>query len=229
MFPAIDIVEDDESIRAHVAEILRREGYAVHEWGTAEDALRGIHASPPSLVILDLGLPDRDGLDVCRDLAQTHPDLPILILTARSDEETCVRGLNLGADDFMVKPFRVRELVARVTTILRRHQIREKPVTAHKMGDLVIDFDKQTVTRRGEPAQLTSREFRLLTLMARQPGRPFTRDQILDSLSGSDYGAFDRSVDQIIKRLRAKIEDDPSSPKYIETVWGVGYRFTESA
>ena len=228
MFPAVAIVEDDAAIRRHVAEALRREGYSVAEWGTAADALRGIRAAPPSLVVLDLGLPDADGLDVCRDLAKSHPDLPILILTARHDEEACVRGLNLGADDFMTKPFRVRELLARLQAVLRRRQSPARPEAAAEFGRLSIDFAKQTVYKGGKPAPLTSREFRLLTLLARQPGRPFTRDQILDALSGADCEAFDRSVDQIIKRLRAKIEDEPSSPTYIETVWGVGYRFTET-
>lgn len=228
MFPSIAIVEDDVAIREHVAEALRREGYSVTEWGNGADALRGIKAGAPSLAILDLGLPDMDGLKVCRKLAAEHPDLPILILTARTDEDACVQGLNLGADDFMTKPFRMRELAARMQAILRRRQVRTKPQVKTKVGDLVIDFSKQMVYKRGEPASITAREFHLVTLLARQPGRPFTRDQILDALSGSDYEAFDRSVDQVIKRLRAKIEDNPSSPKYVETVWGVGYRFTES-
>jgi DNA-binding response OmpR family regulator len=228
MFPAVAIVEDDAAIREHVAEALRREGMAVAGWGTAADALRGIRAAPPSLVILDLGLPDADGLDVCRELTRSHPAVPVLILTARDDEETCVRGLNLGADDFMTKPFRMRELLARIQAILRRRAGRARPAAVAEYGRLAIDFAKQTVYKDGKPTPLTAREFRLLTLLARQPGRPFTRDQILDALSGAESEAFDRAVDQIIKRLRAKIEDHPSSPTYIETVWGVGYRFTET-
>jgi len=228
MILSIAIVEDDRQIRKNVADFLRRQGFSVSEWETAGDALRGIPAEKPNLVILDLNLPDADGLDVCKKLTRDHPEIPILILTARTDEETCVRGLNLGADDFLTKPFRIRELQARIQTILRRRKgVAETKQEAH-LGDLRIDFAKQSVYRKGESAHLTVREFRLLTLLASQPGRPFTRDQILDALSGTDYSAFDRSVDQVVKRLRAKIEEDPSSPNYIETVWGVGYRFTET-
>lgn len=228
MFATIGIIEDDVLIREHAGEVLRREGYSFMEWGTADDGLRGVAASQPDLVILDLGLPDRDGLEVCRELSKNYPELPVLILTARDDEDTCVQGLNLGADDFMTKPFAIRELLARIQAILRRRQSRNKPENSVKVGDLLIDFDKQTVYKGGTPAPLTAREFKLLTLLAGQPGRPFTRDHILDALSGTDYEAFDRSVDQLIKRIRAKIEDKPSTPTYIETVWGVGYRFTES-
>jgi len=182
------------------------------------------------LIVLDLMLPDMDGLDVCRQLRQHQNQTPILMLTARSSEVDRVLGLELGADDYLTKPFSVRELVARIKAILRRV---ERVATEQESGgsgtidfpDLVIDREKRSVLVKGESVNLTAKEFDLLVHFAQNPGRVYTRSQILDLVWGYGEGTYEHTVNSHINRLRAKIEEDPSKPRFVQTVWGVGYRF----
>jgi DNA-binding response OmpR family regulator len=180
------------------------------------------------LIVLDLMLPDMDGLEVCRQLRGQRDHTPILMLTARSGEVDRVLGLEMGADDYLTKPFSVRELVARIKAILRRVDRRAHEETSSvplEFEGLVIDGDKRRVLVRGEPARLTAKEYDLLLQFARYPGRVYTRSQLLDLVWGYGDGTYEHTVNSHINRLRAKIEDDPSQPHFIRTVWGVGYRF----
>jgi DNA-binding response OmpR family regulator len=184
------------------------------------------------LIILDLMLPDMDGLDICTTLRSASRYEPILMLTAKSSEVDRVLGLEIGADDYMSKPFSTRELVARVKAILRRVDVMrsagEGQADFLSVGDLVIDKMKRKVTVKAQPVNLTAREFDLLTHFASQPGRVYTRAQLLDQVWGYGYDGYEHTVNSHINRLRGKIEDDPARPRYILTVWGVGYSFTET-
>jgi DNA-binding response OmpR family regulator len=180
------------------------------------------------LIVLDLMLPDMDGLDLCRELRAQKNFTPILILTARSGEVDRVLGLELGADDYLTKPFSVRELVARVKAILRRIDRMEEEKTEFEplmIEDLTIDREKRRVSIQGDGVQLTAKEYDLLLQFARYPGRVYTRTQLLDLVWGYGEGTYEHTVNSHINRLRAKIESDPSNPHFIRTVWGVGYRF----
>ena len=180
----------------------------------------------PDLVVLDLGLPDIDGLDVARDLRRTS-DLPIIMLTARADEVDRLIGLELGADDYITKPFSPRELVARVRAVLRRAEAAHQPASTIETGDLVLDLDRMLVTVGGRRVDLTPTEFQLLAAMARQPGRVFTRAQLLDALHGVAFESYERAIDAHVKNIRRKLEPDPHSPRYLLTVFGVGYRLAD--
>ncbi|NPA31393.1 MAG: response regulator transcription factor, partial [Chloroflexi bacterium] len=177
----------------------------------------------PDVVLLDLNLPGMDGLDVARAIRRAG-DTPIIMITARVDEADQLVGLELGADDYVTKPFSPRVLVARVRALLRRAQAAPTPRRI-RVDDIEIDLDAHTVTRAGEPIHLTPTEFRLLVALARQPGRAFTREQLLQAIQDSPFVGYERTVDAHIKNLRAKLEPDPKHPRYIETVFGVGYRF----
>ncbi|MEJ2189122.1 MAG: response regulator transcription factor, partial [Acidobacteriota bacterium] len=192
--------------------------------------LAHIAATRFDLIVLDLMLPDVDGLDICRQLREQKNYTPILMLTARSGEFDRVLGLELGADDYLAKPFSVRELVARIKAILRRvermHKEREEAETGlFSCGELTVDPDRRIVTVREQPVRLTAKEFDLLVQFARNPGRVYTRSQLLDLVWGYGDDTYEHTVNSHINRLRAKIEDDPSQPRFIQTVWGVGYRF----
>jgi DNA-binding response OmpR family regulator len=179
------------------------------------------------LIVLDLMLPDMDGLDVCRQLRGQQNQTPILMLTARSGEVDRILGLEMGADDYLTKPFSVRELVARIKAILRRVDRRAQEASSEPLHfeGLVIDRDKRRVLVKGEPVHLTAREYDLLLQFASNPGRVYTRSQLLNLVWGYGDGTYEHTVNSHINRLRAKIEDDPSQPRFIRTVWGVGYRF----
>jgi DNA-binding response OmpR family regulator len=183
------------------------------------------------LIVLDLMLPDMDGLDVCRQLRGQQDQTPILMLTARSGEVDRVLGLEMGADDYLTKPFSVRELVARIKAILRRVDRRAQEASSEPVlfEGLVIDRDKRRVLVKCEPVHLTAREYDLLVQFASYPGRVYTRSQLLDLVWGYADGTYEHTVNSHINRLRAKIEDDPSQPRFIRTVWGVGYRFFDPA
>jgi two-component system alkaline phosphatase synthesis response regulator PhoP len=223
------VVDDEPGIVTIVRDYLDRAGFRVLTAGDGETALRLARTERPSLVLLDLMLPGFDGLDVTRALRQDPATggLPLIMLTARVDESDRVAGLELGADDYITKPFSPREVVARVRAVLRRA---EGPPTYNgvlRVGDLAIDLQKRTVRRGDTPIELTATEFDLLATLARQPGRPFTRAQLVDLVYGDDFDGYDRTVDAHVKNIRRKIEPDPREPRYVQMVYGVGYRFAE--
>jgi two-component system alkaline phosphatase synthesis response regulator PhoP len=221
------VVEDEEDILELLTFNLQKEGYQVTGKGTGEDGLRAAGKEQPDLVILDLMLPGVDGLDVCRRLKNDHKTahIPIVMLTAKSEESDIVTGLELGADDYVTKPFSPRVLIARVRSVLRRRS-RQAPDTEEtvKVHDVLIHPGRHEVLVANEPVDLTSTEFRILHFLAGRPGWVFTRDQIIDAVHGDDYPVTDRSIDVQIMWLRKKLGD---AGQYIETVRGVGYRFRE--
>ena len=226
------VVEDDPEIAGLVELHLTGEGWDVVRCSRGRDALRALEGDRFSLVVLDLMLPDLDGLDVCRRIRGRSGYLPVLMLTARSDEIDRVVGLELGADDYLTKPFSVRELVARIRALFRRVEaLREAsdPATDEEFeaDGIRIDPAKRAVAVGGRPVELTAREFDLLRYLAARPGRVFTRSQLLDAVWGYSHSGYEHTVNSHINRLRSKIEDDPSRPRYIRTVWGVGYKFPD--
>lgn len=222
------IVEDDKKTASLVALYLEREGYKTVVAYDGEQALEIARRHQPMFVILDLMLPLLDGWEVCRQLRRSS-DVPILILSAREEEIDRVSGLTLGADDYVVKPFSPRELVARVKAILRRGRLgRVSDRGVFSSGDLVLEAEKRKVTLSGRPISLTPHEFSLLQTLMASPGRVFTRDELLARLyPREDVAVIDRVIDVHIGKLRQKIEKTPSDPKHILTVRGVGYRFSE--
>jgi DNA-binding response OmpR family regulator len=222
-------VEDDKTLRATLRYNFEREGYRVVAAGDGVSALEVAERERPDAVILDVMLPGLDGFDVCRTLRR-NSTVPILMLTAKDEEVDKIVGLELGADDYMTKPFSVRELLARVKAMLRRVDMlrADEPAPAARVlrvGDISIDLDAHRAEWAGRPLRLKPREFDLLAHLMQQPGRVFTRDQLLESIWGYTFGGDSRTVDVHIRWLREKIEEDPSSPRRLETVRGVGYRF----
>jgi two-component system alkaline phosphatase synthesis response regulator PhoP len=220
------VVEDERQIAEIVGDYLRRAGFGVLVAANGENALQLARTRHPALVVLDLGLPKVDGLAVARTL-RAESDVPIIMLTARVEESDRLLGLELGADDYITKPFSPRELVARVHAVLRRTARPAATVDRVQLGDLTLDVPRLKATRGGEPIDLTATEFQLLAVMARQPGRVFTRAQLLDAVHGKDGESFDRAIDAHVKNIRRKLEPDPRFPKYVETVYGIGYRCAE--
>jgi two-component system alkaline phosphatase synthesis response regulator PhoP len=221
------VVDDEPRIAAIASDYLRHAGYDVVTAGDGARALQMARARPPDLIVLDLGLPGTDGLDVARTL-RAESNVPIIMLTARVEESDRLLGLEIGADDYMVKPFSPRELVARVKAVLRRAEKTPSRDGAVRFGDLVLDQARLNASRNGVPIDLTPTEFQLLVTLARQPGRVFTRAQLLDAVRGVEVDAFERAIDAHIKNIRRKIERDTRNPRYILTVYGVGYRAAES-
>ena len=230
--PTILVVEDDANLVELLSMHLRDAGMRVEHAASGDEGLRKAQGDGIATVILDLMLPGLDGLAVCRALRRAQNPVPILMLTARSEEMDTVLGLELGADDYMTKPFSPRELVARVKALLRRSALAESEdgTTADsiRVGDLVIDVARHRVFRSGTEIGLTAREFELLAFLARHPGQAFTREQLLDRVWDYSHGGYSHTVNSHINRLRGKIEDDPSSPRFVRTVWGFGYRFAEA-
>ncbi len=221
------VVEDEEDILELLRYNLNKEGYRVTGVLSGEEALKAARSQPPNLILLDLMLPGIDGLTVCRELKQDAKtrEAPIIMLTAKGEEADVVAGLELGADDYVTKPFSPRVLLARLRAVLRRRVAAPPPETdAIVLHDLAIHPGRHEVLVRGEHVELTSTEFRLLTFLARRPGWVFTRSQIVEGVQGEDYAVSDRAVDVQIVGLRKKL--GPAG-KYIETVRGVGYRFKE--
>ena len=223
------IVEDQsdlaELVSLHLADIAEQ----VHVVGDGAAALRHVAADPPDLVVLDLGLPGLDGLEVCRRLRASPRYIPILMLTARSGDADRVLGLEIGADDYLTKPFNVMELVARAKAIVRRMEglARNDQQPAVARGRLSIDPASRRATLDGVALTLTVKEFDLLLHFAETPGRVHTRAQLLDKVWGYSHSGYEHTVNSHINRLRAKIETNPNQPEYIQTVWGVGYKFRE--
>lgn len=228
--PRTVLVVDDEPAIVQIArDYLERAGFRVVTAGDGPAALRLARAERPALLVLDLMLPGMDGLDVTRALRQDPVTrmLPIILLTARVEENDRLIGLELGADDYITKPFSPRELVARVRAVLRRSEGMGAPPRLIQIGGLSIDLERRSVRRDGVPVELTATEFDLLAVLARAPGRPFTRSQLLDLVYDVSYSGYDRTVDAHIKNLRRKLEPEPGAPRYILTVYGVGYKFAE--
>jgi two-component system, OmpR family, alkaline phosphatase synthesis response regulator PhoP len=223
---SVVIVEDDEDIADSIRYNLEREGFRVRVAATGEDALSLIFDGPPSLILLDLNLPHMSGFEMCRRLRaeSTTSHVPILMLTARTDESDKVLGLNLGADDYITKPFSMRELVARVNAVLRRTDGAEAAHTVYDSGVLVIDPASFTVKCRGSEVRLTRKEFALLSELARNTGRVLTREVLLDRVWSMNYYGDSRTLDVHIRRLRQKLGD----PSLIETVTGIGYRLRDT-
>lgn len=225
--PLILVVDDEEDILELIRYNLAKEGYQVGTVTSGEDALAFARREQPNLVILDLMLPGVDGLEVCKRLKANDATaaIPVIMLTAKSEDADVVTGLELGADDYLTKPFSPRVLVARVRTALRRRQVRiEDPATPLRVQDLAIDVGRHEVRIKGKAVDLTPTEFNLLLYLAQRPGFVFSRSQIIDAVKGSDYPVTDRSVDVQIVSLRRKLG---AAGKYVETVRGVGYRFKE--
>jgi len=221
------LVVDDEPRIAEIArDYLERAGYRVVTAATGADALAAARTGRPDLIVLDLGLPQMDGLDVTRRLRQDS-SVPIIMLTARVDENDKLIGLELGADDYITKPFSPKELVARVRAVFRRIDAAPERGDIIRAGDLTLDKRRMQATRGRAPIDLTATEFELLAALARQPGRVFTRAQLLDAVHGDKLESFDRAIDAHVKNLRRKIEPDPRNPRYLLTVHGVGYKFAE--
>jgi two-component system alkaline phosphatase synthesis response regulator PhoP len=225
------VVDDEPKIVKVVSDYLERAGYRVVTAGDGQMALTVARHERPSLVILDLMLPTIDGLDVCQRLRQEPltADVPIIMLTARVDETERVVGLELGADDYVTKPFSPRELVARVRAVLRRTEGDRSAAALLRVGDLTIDLVRRSVLVGERPVELTPTEFDLLAVLARRPGQPFTREQLLNLVYDVAYAGYDRTIDAHIKNLRRKLEEDSRNPRYILTVHGIGYKFSESA
>ena len=220
------VVEDEPSIAQIAADYLRHGGFGVITASNGVDALAQARSQRPDLVVLDLGLPRLDGIEVARTLRR-EGDVPIIMLTARIEESDRLAGLEIGADDYITKPFSPRELVARVRTVLRRADPSGAGDAVVRRGDLVIDNGRMQVVRNGRPLDLTPTEFQLVAALAGKPGRIFTRAQLLDAVRGTDVEAFDRAIDTHIKNIRRKIEPDSRRPRYILTVYGMGYKFAE--
>jgi len=221
------VVDDEPGIVRLVRDYLEHSGFGVLTAADGPTALRIARTSRPDLVVLDLGLPGLDGLDVARVLRRDG-QVPIIMLTARTEESDKLVGLELGADDYLTKPFSPKELVARVRAVLRRVEGLGDPGDLVRVGDDVeLDVPRMEVRIAGRRVDLTRTEFQLLVTMARQPGRVFTRAQLLDAVRGVAYESYERAIDAHVKNVRRKIEPDPRSPRYLQTVFGVGYRFAE--
>jgi DNA-binding response OmpR family regulator len=223
------VVEDESKIARLVRDYLEHAGFEVVVAGDGEVALAEARRARPDLVVLDLGLPGRDGLDVARGLRRTS-NVPIVMLTARGDETDRIVGLELGADDYVVKPFSPKELVARVRAVLRRSEAASSGGRSEvlRVADVEVDLPRMRVTVGGRPVELTPTEFQLLAAMVREPGRVFTRGQLLDAVHGVAFESYERAVDAHVKNLRKKIEPIPGHPRYLLTVHGVGYRFADA-
>jgi two-component system alkaline phosphatase synthesis response regulator PhoP len=220
------VVDDEPRIAGIVKDYLERAGYRVALATNGADALSLARARRPDLIVLDLGLPRMDGLDVTRAL-RTQSNVPIIMLTARVEESDKLIGLELGADDYITKPFSPKELVARVRAVFRRIDAAPERGDIIRAGDVTIDKGRMQATVAGRAVDLTPTEFELLATLARQPGRVFTRAQLLDAIRGLQVESFDRAIDAHVKNVRRKLEPDPRNPRYLVTVHGVGYKFTE--
>ncbi|CCQ92721.1 Transcriptional regulatory protein YycF [[Clostridium] ultunense Esp] len=221
------VVEDEKNILEVIEAYLLKEGFRVITAEDGEMALELFKTEKIHLIVLDLMLPKISGEEVCTTIRATS-DIPIIMLTAKVDEDDKIEGLTIGADDYITKPFSPRELVSRVKALLRRSYRDSNPL-AEKLvfndGDLEVDIDKMIVRKKGENVYLTSNEFKILSSLLTRPGQVFSREQLIELAFGYDYDGFDRTIDTYIKNIRQKIEDNPKSPNYIITVYGVGYKF----
>ncbi|MCA1034024.1 response regulator transcription factor [Bacillus infantis] len=224
------VVEDELPIRKLILFNLERSNFEVLEAGDGKTALQLAEDKNPSLVVLDVMLPDMDGFEICARLRERHPDLPIIILSARGQDMDKIMGLEIGADDYIVKPFNPLELAARIRSVLRRTSRNTSPVrpAALELGPYLLEVKTQRLYKSGRLVKLTAREFQLMKFFLQKRNEPVTRDEILDEVWGLNYFGDPKTVDVHIRRLREKIEDEPSSPLFLKTVWGYGYCFQES-
>ena len=229
--PRILVVDDDEKIRTLLTKYLENENLAVSAVEDGKSMDEKLDEETFDLVVLDLMLPGEDGLSIARRLKANSP-IPIIMLSARGEETDRIIGLEVGADDYLPKPFNPRELLARIRAVLRRQDSQASPPDSpeapevHRFGDYTLDSAAQRLLRNDREVELTSGEFTLLEILVRHPNRVLSRDQLVDLIKGYDRSPFDRSIDVRVTRLRRKVEDDPSHPVYIRTVWGKGYLFT---
>ena len=225
----IVVIDDEPSVQEVVRAYLERDGYLVYVATNGREGLALAERAKPGLIVLDLMLPDVAGEEIAREI-RSRSDVPILMLTAKAAEDDRVGGLALGADDYLTKPFSPRELVARVRAVLRRTQGIEAPLVetlSFDGGGLEIDTVEHEVRRGGAPVDLTPIEYRLLTTLARYPGRVYSRFELINHVQGYDFEGYERTIDAHVKNLRKKIEPDPKHPRYVETVFGVGYRLAK--
>lgn len=225
MAKKILVVDDKPELRTLLKSYLTQEGYTVVAAGDGQEALFVARHEKPDLILLDLMMPEMSGYDFMRTYSR-EADTPVIILTARLEENDKVLGLELGADDYVTKPFSPRELVARVRAVLRRVEKQDSRQDILRVADISLDRSGRIVTVAGQPVDLTPSEFDLLATLMSAPGRVFSRLELLDRLQGTAYEGYERTIDVHIRNLRTKIEPDPSEPRYIETVYGAGYRFT---
>ncbi|MBC8496557.1 MAG: response regulator transcription factor [Anaerolineales bacterium] len=222
--PTILIIEDEPELVKVLRSYLEKSNFDVLTAYRGDTGFSTWEIERPDLVLLDLNLPGMDGLDVAREIRRKS-DTPIIMITARVEETDQLIGLELGADDYVTKPFSPRVVVAKVRAVLRRSGAEPTPTQVLRVADLEIDLDAYTVTRAGETLDLTPTEFELLSIMTANPGRAFSRMRLLEASQGAAFEGYERTIDAHIKNLRAKLEYDPKNPQYIETVFGVGYRF----
>jgi len=220
------IVDDEPKIVQLARDYLEHAGMRVLTANDGKFALSVARAEKPDLIVLDLGLPELDGLDVTRALRK-ESSVPIIMLTARGEESDKLIGLELGADDYIVKPFSPKELVARVRAVLRRFESASAGTETIRVADVALDVPKMRATIAGKAADLTPTEFQLLAMLAREPGRIFTRAQLLDAVRGVAFDSYERAIDAHVKNIRRKIEPNPREPRYILSVYGVGYKFAD--
>ena len=223
---SILVVDDEPKIVKIARDYLERAGFRVQTAGDGRSVLPMVRSAKPDLIVLDLALPGMDGLDVARTIRK-ESEVPIIMLTARADEADRLIGLELGADDYIVKPFSPKELVARVRAVLRRWDGARAGTDVVRAGDLVLDIPRMRASVGDRTIPLTPTEFQLLAVMARQPGRVFTRGQLLEAVHGVAVESYERAIDSHVKNIRRKIEPDPRHPRYILAVHGIGYRFAE--
>lgn len=224
--PTILVVDDERQIATIARDYLMRAGFEVLIAGDGPAGLDLARQKRPDLVVLDLGLPGLGGLDVARALRRGS-DVPIIMLTARVEEADRLRGFEVGADDYITKPFSPRELVARVCTVLKRARYDPQRESRYDVADLSVDTARLRVERDGTSIELTPTEFQLLAALARRPGRVFTRAQLLDAVRGAEVDSFERAIDAHVKNIRRKLERDPRRPRYVLSVYGVGYKFSD--
>ncbi len=226
MAKKILVVDDEKRIVEILQAYLERDGYQVIAAYDGRSALELARSNSPDLIILDLMLPEVSGWDVCRELRR-ESDVPIIMLTARDDTTDKIIGLELGADDYVTKPFDPKEIISRVRAVLRRSDVKPASKSTINVGEIMIDTNKRLVRRGDWNIELTPIEFDILTIMAENPGRVYSRMQLLDKVQGDAYEGYERTIDSHIKNLRKKLELDPEHPKYITTIYGVGYRLGE--
>jgi DNA-binding response OmpR family regulator len=222
------VIEDDPTLRLGLTKTLRSEGFRVEVAKTGGEGLSAALSLRPDLVLCDVMLPGLNGFEICEELRRHDADLPILMVTAKGEEQDRVRGLNLGADDYIVKPFGIAELLARVSAALRRRRLSARESAVVRFGDVSVDFQAHTVTRAGAPMEMTALEMKLLRYFVQHEGVLLPRQRILDAVWGADYFGTDRTVDNFINRLRSKLEVDPRAPQHIVTLRGAGYRFSRA-
>ena len=220
------MVEDERKIARLIQDYLERADFSVLVAGDGPAALHAARSLKPDLVVLDLGLPGKDGLEVLAELRRSS-SLPVIVVTARGEEADRVVGLEMGADDYVNKPFSPRELVARVRAVLRRSDGVRPGVEVIRHGEVVVDLPRMRLTIGGRSIPLTATEFQLVATLAREPGRVFTRGQLLDAIHGVAFESYERAIDAHVKNIRRKLEPTPTHPRYLQTVHGVGYRFTD--